>query len=118
MATQFFMPVQNVLGANALTESMEAIAALGLTKALVVTDAVLNKLGMAKQIQDALQKVGIASEVYDQVQPNLTVKNVNDGLVKLKSCGADCGFTGRRLGSRLRQRDCTGGFKRRQNRRL
>lgn len=48
MATQFFMPVQNVLGANALTESMEAIAALGLTKALVVTDAVLNKLGMAK----------------------------------------------------------------------
>ena len=42
MATQFFMPVQNILGENALAQAMDAIAALGLKKALIVIDPGVN----------------------------------------------------------------------------
>ena len=90
MATQFFMPIQNVLGKNALADSMASIAALGLKKALIVTDGGLSKMGVADQVGKELQKNGIEYEVFDGVNPNPTVSNVNAGLAKLKSAGADC----------------------------
>lgn len=90
MATQFFMPIQNILGKNALAESMAAIAALGLKKALIVTDGGLSKMGVADQVGQELKKHGVEYEVFDGVNPNPTVSNVNDGLAKLKAAGADC----------------------------
>ena len=90
MATQFFMPIQNILGKNALADSMASIAALGLKKALIITDGGLSKMGVADQVGKELQKNGIDYEVFDGVNPNPTVSNVNAGLAKLKSAGADC----------------------------
>ena len=90
MATQFFMPIQNILGKNALADSMASIAALGLKKALIVTYGGLSKMGVADQVGKELQKNGIEYEVFDGVNPNPTVSNVNAGLAKLKSAGADC----------------------------
>ncbi|MFS6938220.1 iron-containing alcohol dehydrogenase [Neisseria animaloris] len=89
MATQFFMPVQNILGADALKEAMDAIVAFGFKKALIVTDAGLSKLGVAEQVGKQLKEKGIDYAVFDQVQPNPTVGNVNAGLAELKSSGAD-----------------------------
>ncbi len=90
MATQFFMPVQNIIGAGALAQAMDAIAALGLKKALIVTDGGLSKMGVADQIGGLLKEKGIDYAVFDQVQPNPTVSNVNAGLAKLKESSADC----------------------------
>ena len=90
MATQFFMPVQNILGENALAQAMDAIAALGLKKALIVTDPGVNKLGMADQVGALLTEKGIEYAVFDVVQPNPTVGNVNAGLAKLEQVAADC----------------------------
>ncbi len=90
MATQFFMPVQNIIGAGALAQAMDAIAALGLKKALIVTDGGLSKMGVADQIGGLLKEKGIDYAVFDQVQPNPTVSNVNVGLAKLKESSADC----------------------------
>ncbi|MDK7178405.1 iron-containing alcohol dehydrogenase, partial [Micrococcus luteus] len=39
---------------------------------------------------DRLKAKGVESDIFDEVQPNPTVKNVNDGLAKLKAAGADC----------------------------
>lgn len=89
MATQFFMPVQNILGVDALKEAMDAIVAFGFKKALIVTDAGLSKLGVAEQVGKQLKEKGIDYAVFDQVQPNPTVGNVNAGLAELKSSGAD-----------------------------
>ncbi|WP_107688227.1 iron-containing alcohol dehydrogenase [Neisseria wadsworthii] len=89
MATQFFMPVQNILGANALAEAMDVIAALGLKKALIITDAGLSKLGVAEQIGSLLKGKGIDYAVFDKAQPNPTVSNVNAGLEQLKNSGAE-----------------------------
>ncbi|OSI15326.1 iron-containing alcohol dehydrogenase [Neisseria dumasiana] len=89
MATQFFMPVQNILGENALSEAMDVITALGLKKALIVTDGGLSKMGVADKIGGLLKEKSIDYTVFDKAQPNPTVSNVNDGLVALKDADAD-----------------------------
>lgn len=90
MAAQFFMPSNNVIGAGALDSAVDIIASLGFKKALIVTDKPLNDLGFAAQVADRLKAKGVESDIFDEVQPNPTVKNVNDGLAKLKAAGADC----------------------------
>lgn len=90
MATQFFMPVQNILGEGALQEAAAAIASLGLGKALIVTDPGVNKLGMADEVGKLLKANGIDYAVFDEVQPNPTVGNVNAGLRALEAAQADC----------------------------
>ncbi|EKU30344.1 iron-containing alcohol dehydrogenase [Alcaligenes sp. HPC1271] len=47
------------------------------------------KLGMAKLVADKLIAQGINTAIFDQVQPNPTVGNVNAGLDALKAHGAD-----------------------------
>lgn len=89
MATQFFMPVQNILGENALSEAMDVITALGLKKALIVTDDGLSKMGVADKIGGLLKEKSIDYTVFDKAQPNPTVSNVNDGLAALKDADAD-----------------------------
>lgn len=89
MTTQFFMPVQNVLGEGALNQAIEIIAALDLKKALIVTDSGLAKMGMTDQIGGLLKEKGMDYAVFSGVQPNPTVGNVNDGLAALKEAGAD-----------------------------
>lgn len=93
MASQFFMPSQNVLGPGALDTAVEQIATLGLKKALIVTDKPLATLGFAADLANRLQAKGISSEIFDEVQPNPTVGNVNAGLARLKALGADCIFS-------------------------
>lgn len=93
MASQFFMPSQNVLGPGALDTAIEQIATLGLKKALIVTDKPLATLGFAADLANRLQAKGISSEIFDEVQPNPTVGNVNAGLARLKALGADCIFS-------------------------
>ncbi|SUA56299.1 L-threonine dehydrogenase [Oligella urethralis] len=90
MAAQFFMPSNNVIGAGALDSAVDIIASLGFKKALIITDKPLSDLGFAAQVADRLKAKGVESDIFDEVQPNPTVKNVNDGLAKLKAAGADC----------------------------
>ncbi|WP_071057754.1 iron-containing alcohol dehydrogenase [Pelistega sp. MC2] len=90
MAAQFFMPSNNVIGAGALDSAVDIIASLCFKKALIVTDKPLSDLGFAAQVADRLKAKGVESDIFDEVQPNPTVKNVNDGLAKLKAAGADC----------------------------
>jgi alcohol dehydrogenase len=46
-------------------------------------------MGLAKTVADKLAAQGISAEVFDGVQPNPTVGNVNSGLEKLKTAQAD-----------------------------
>lgn len=90
MATsQFFMPSQNILGAGALDEGLAQVAGLGFKKALIVTDSALAKLGIAQTVADKLAEKGVSAVIFDGVQPNPTVGNVEAGLTKLNESGAD-----------------------------
>lgn len=89
MASTFFMPSVNIMGAGCLKEAVSAIRGHGFRKALIVTDAVLNKLGVAAGIQSQLAAQDIQSVVFDGAQPNPTVSNVKDGLARLKEHQCD-----------------------------
>ena len=85
MTSTFFMPSVNIMGAGCLQEAMVALKGHGFGKALIVTDAVLSKLGVAARIQAQLAGQQIASVVFDGTQPNPTVGNVRAGLAQLKA---------------------------------
>ena len=52
----------------------------GFKSALLVTDEVLMKLGMAQPIIDGFAKEGLSLTIYDKVVPNPTVNNIAEGL--------------------------------------
>ncbi|XJC80374.1 iron-containing alcohol dehydrogenase (plasmid) [Delftia tsuruhatensis] len=87
--SEFFIPSHNILGPGALGQAMPIVGKMGFKKALIITDADLAKLGMAKLVADKLIAQGVNTAIFDQVQPNPTVGNVNAGLDALKAHGAD-----------------------------
>ena len=84
----FFMPTLSYMGRGALESSGAKMKSLGLSKALVVTDAVLNKVGAVAALTDLLTKIGIGFVVFDGVEPNPTVAQVQEGveIFKRESC--------------------------------
>lgn len=67
----------------------EVIQRLGKKKALVVTDKGLIQFGVAKMVTDVLDEAAVAYDVFSEVKPNPTVKNVQDGVAAFKASGAD-----------------------------
>lgn len=89
-ASTFYIPSVNVIGADSLNGAMDTMRDYGYRRALIVTDAILNKLGMAGDVQKGLAERDIFSVIYDGVQPNPTTANVNAGLAILKENNCDC----------------------------
>ena len=87
--TAFFIPSLNLMGSGCLATAVSTIGGYGFKRALIVTDTVLNKLGVAGQLADLLAGQGIASTVFDGAQPNPTIGNVEDGLALLKAKSCD-----------------------------
>ena len=83
------MPLMSLLGENCLEDAGQEIKKLGFKKALIVTDKVLREIGTATQVTNILDSVNVSYAFYDEVQPNPTVKNVNDGLAILKDNNCD-----------------------------
>ncbi|GIU24377.1 L-threonine dehydrogenase [Shewanella colwelliana] len=90
MAAKFFIPSVNVLGQNAVDDAIGDIKTLGFQRALIVTDKPLVEIGLVGQVVEKLGAAGITSTVFDGVQPNPTVGNVEAGLELLKA--NDCDF--------------------------
>ncbi len=76
----FYIPNVSLMGVGASKEAGAQAKALGATKALIVTDKVLNKLGVAARIQGQLAEAGVKAFVFDGAEPNPTDTNVADGL--------------------------------------
>ena len=79
-SSTFFIPSVNVIGADSLTDAMNMMADYGFTRTLIVTDNMLTKLGMAGDVQKALEERNIFSVIYDGTQPNPTTQTVAAGL--------------------------------------
>ncbi|NNN56382.1 L-threonine dehydrogenase [Vibrio sp. 1-2 (7-a)] len=89
MTSAFFIPTVNLMGAGCLKDAADSIQSQGFKKGLIVTDKILNQIGVVKQVQDLLTERDVASVVYDGTQPNPTITNVNDGLALLKENECD-----------------------------
>ncbi len=76
----FFMPSVNLMGAGSVAEVGKQAKILGGSKALVVTDKPLMSTGIVEKVTQLLKSSKIDSVIYDGVQPNPTVKNVEEGI--------------------------------------
>ncbi|UXM83889.1 L-threonine dehydrogenase [Shewanella seohaensis] len=84
-----FIPSVNVLGKGAVDDAIGDIKTLGFKRALIVTDKPLVKIGLVGEVAEKLGQNGITSTVFDGVQPNPTVGNVEAGLALLKANQCD-----------------------------
>ncbi|MEH0373546.1 L-threonine dehydrogenase [Vibrio mimicus] len=90
MTSAFFIPTVNLMGAGCLKDAADAIQSKGFKRGLIVTDVILNKIGVVKKVQTLLNQRSVESVVFDGTKPNPTIHNVNDGLALLKE--HDCDF--------------------------
>lgn len=89
MVQRFILNETSYFGPRARKVLPEVIQCLGKKKALVVTDKGLIQFGVAKMVTDVLDEAGVAYDVFSEVKPNPTVKNVQDGVAAFKASGAD-----------------------------
>ncbi|WP_319204838.1 iron-containing alcohol dehydrogenase [uncultured Ilyobacter sp.] len=76
----YFIPTVNLMGRGAVSNVGKQAKILNGSKALLITDEILVKIGVAEKIISLLKESGVETSVYDKVNPNPTVKNVNDAL--------------------------------------
>jgi alcohol dehydrogenase len=88
--SDFFMPAINSVGKQTLASAMAYVSGFGFKKAIIVTDAELNKTPIVPKVADALKGVGVESVVFDGAQPNPTITNVEAGLKIQKDNACDC----------------------------
>jgi alcohol dehydrogenase len=86
---KIYWPPINLVGPGSVKMVGEEIQKLDLTKALLVTDKVLNSNGVVKAIIDVLDQAGVAYAIFDDVKPNPTTTNVHDGFAKFQQEGCD-----------------------------
>ncbi|KGL63795.1 iron-containing alcohol dehydrogenase [Polaribacter sp. Hel1_85] len=87
---RIYLPPLSLIGPGALQDLGEELKSLPYKKALFVTDKILVQIGVAKQVMDVMEASNIELVLFDNVQPNPTAQNVNNGLKLLKE--NDCDF--------------------------
>lgn len=77
----FMMPNVNFFGPGVVKKVGERAKMLDMKKVLLVTDQFLNQLenGPVKQVEESLQQAGIDYVIYDGVEPNPKIANVEEG---------------------------------------
>lgn len=75
---ELYQPVHTIIGEGCIHEIPRHIEAFGGTKALIVTDKGLVKIGTVKMVTDVLDAVGLPYVIYSGVLPNPTVSIVNE----------------------------------------
>ncbi len=79
------MPVFNwdepelLKGAGAIKDLPALVKSKGITNVLIVTDKGLMSLNLLDSLFEALEKQGIKYTVYDGVQPNPSIENIEEG---------------------------------------
>ncbi|RED48425.1 iron-containing alcohol dehydrogenase [Seonamhaeicola aphaedonensis] len=86
---RIYLPPLSLIGPGALEDLAEELKTLPYKKALFVTDNVLVKIGIVEKVLDIIKSSNIEIVLFDDVQPNPTVKNVDDGLKLLKDNSCD-----------------------------
>ena len=88
MAREFLLPGRIFTGTGALEQAAGYLAGLG-TKALIVTDSQMRKLGNCGALEQTLTERGIGWAVFDGVDMEPTDKIVEAGLACYHAEGCD-----------------------------
>ncbi|MCT4591346.1 MAG: iron-containing alcohol dehydrogenase [Carboxylicivirga sp.] len=86
---RIYLPPLSLVGPGVICDLVDEIKDQGYQKTLIVTDKVLNELGVVKRVTDLMDERSLAYCVFDDVQPNPTCANVHSGLEVFKSEACD-----------------------------
>ncbi|MGF1766915.1 L-threonine dehydrogenase [Enterovibrio makurazakiensis] len=89
MTSAFYIPTVNLMGAGCLTDAADAIQSHGFKNGLVVTDKILNEIGVVEKVTALLAERGVMTAIFDGTQPNPTIGNVEAGLAILEAHNCD-----------------------------
>lgn len=76
-------------GAGSSLELCDAIAQMGTQRVLIVTDATLVKIGLLDAITERLTAVDVAFHIYDGVEPDPTIEQIERGVEALRRFDGD-----------------------------
>lgn len=97
--SMYVIPPQNsevIQGPGSIRKLPLLMKAKGVRKPLIVTDSILMEIGLLGSLMGELDAIGMPYAVYDGVQPNPTIDNVEDAyaLYRQNGCDAVVGFGG------------------------
>ncbi len=83
-------PTTIVFGAGAVSGIADHVKRIGASRALVVCDPGVVKVGIAERVRALLEAGGVSAAVFDRVDPNPVEKNVVDGVAAYRAHDAGC----------------------------
>ncbi len=83
-------PTTIVFGVGVVSRVAEHVERIGARRALLVCDAGVARVGIAGRVRELLEAGGVATAVFDAVDPNPVEKNVHDGVAAYRAHGAGC----------------------------
>ena len=86
---RFVLNETSYFGKGAREELAGEIKNRGFKKVFLVSDKALVEAGVTKKVEDVLNNSDIPYELYDEIKPNPTIKNVTDGVAACKKSKAD-----------------------------
>jgi len=85
----FALKVETVFGEGSIAELGQRAKAAGYKHALVVTDPGIKAAGILDSVLASLDEAEVAHSVYDNVNPNPSIPEVDGGVQAFKDAGAD-----------------------------
>ena len=89
MARRIMLNGTSYFGQGAIQEIVNEIKNRHFKKVLVTSTPDLFEFKVATKVTDLLDAAGIAYDVYDNIKPNPTIKNVTSGVAACKAAGAE-----------------------------
>ena len=89
MSTRFVLNETSYFGKGAREELKTEIKRRGFKKVFLVSDKSLVEAGVTKKVEEVLESAEIPYVLYDEIKPNPTIKNVQDGVEACKKSKAD-----------------------------
>ncbi|HEX3769825.1 MAG TPA: iron-containing alcohol dehydrogenase [Polyangiaceae bacterium] len=83
-------PTTIVFGSGAVAAVGDYVKRTGAKRALLVADAGVVKVGIAERVRGLLQEAGVATVVFDKVDPNPVEENIAAGVAAYRAHGAEC----------------------------
>ena len=87
--TRFVLNETSYFGNGAREVLAEEITKRGFKKVFLVSDKSLVQAGVAAKVEEELKKANIDYNLYSEIKPNPTIKNVLEGVEACKQAGAD-----------------------------
>lgn len=89
MSTRFVLNETSYFGKGAREKLKTEIKRRGFKKVFLVSDKSLVEAGVTKKVEEVLESAEIPYVLYDEIKPNPTIKNVQDGVEACKKSKAD-----------------------------